>query len=126
MVRKVTLNRSEVELAKHFNVPLEEVAKRKLPKRGRPAGAKNKKTIEKEIKEFLNPVDSFSQTLKTWDEMENDIDWEEIAKKQESKLAAYIQENDALANICIERWQEIQHLKYLIGYLETRNANSSI
>ena len=47
--RKVKLTRSEVELAKHFNVPLEEVAKKKLankPKRGRPVGSKNKQKVE--------------------------------------------------------------------------------
>ena len=97
-----------------------------LRKRGRPVGAKNKKTIEKEIREFLNPVDSFAQTLKAWDEMEKQVDWEEIAKKQEAKLVVYLEENESLAKICIERWQEIQHLKYLINYLENRNADSSI
>jgi hypothetical protein len=79
----------------------------------------------REIAKSLNPVDSFAKTLKEWDEMEK-IDWEEVAKKQETKLSAYIQENDQLATICIERWQEIQHLKYLVNYLENRNANPSI
>ena len=87
-----------------------------MKKRGRPVGSKNKS----------NPVNDFAKTLKEWDEMENQVNWEEVAKKQESKLSVYIQENDALANICIERWQEIQHLKYLVNYLEQRNADSSI
>lgn len=91
-----------------------------VKKRGRPVGSKNKKVVKR-----VN-IDSFAKTLKEWDELEKKVNWEEVAKKQESKLSAYIQENDQLATICIERWQEIQHLKYLVAYLESRNANPAV
>jgi hypothetical protein len=133
MGRKVQLTRSEVEMANSMGIPLEKVAKAKLPKRGRPVGSKNKKPTPAQmhkaaqaIANSANPIDSFAKTLKEWDEMENQVNWEEVAKKQESKLAAYIAENDDLAKICIMRWEEIQHLKYLVSYLENRNADSSI
>lgn len=72
--RKVTLTRSEVELAKHFNVPLEEAAKAKLPKRGRPVGSKNKPK-------------------------EKPVDWEKLAKQLQAALAAEMKENEALEKI---------------------------
>jgi len=75
-------------------------------KRGRPA--KNKSNI-----------DSFAETLKEWDEMEK-INWEEVAKKQETKLYVYMEENEQIAKIAQDRWNEIQQLKYLISYLESR------
>jgi hypothetical protein len=58
--------------------------------------------------------------------LEDPTNWKEVAQKQEAKLKMYIQENEDLANICIIRWEEIQNLKYLVKYLEQRNADSSI
>ena len=99
-----------------------------IKKRGRPVGVKNKATIAKEIREFLNPVDDFKKTLDEWDRLEqqSNTDWELIAHKQEDRLKAYIAENEELAKICMMRWEEIQHLKYLITYLERKNENSSV
>lgn len=117
MVRKVRLTRSDVQLAKHFNVPLEKVAKAKLPKRGRPAGTKNKpKTFEQELAEW----DAADAAFKSH------IDWELIAKKQEERITAYIAENEELARICVMRWDEIQHLKYLIKYLEGKHEDFTV
>jgi hypothetical protein len=31
-----------------------------------------------------------------------------------------------LAKICIMRWEEIQHLKYLVKYLEGRHEDTSV
>lgn len=73
--KKVSLTRSEVELAKHFGVPLEEAAKAKLPKRGRPKGSKNKPT-------------PFNKTPFT--------DWEKLAKQLQAALAAEIKDNDQM------------------------------
>ena len=101
-------------------------------KRGRPVGAKNKTTIAKEVRKFLNPVDSFAETLKEWDRkeaekaIEDAVDWQKIAHKQEERLSAYIAENEELAQICISRWEEIQHLKYLVKYLEGKHEDTSV
>lgn len=93
-----------------------------IKKRGRPAGVKNKsKTIVKR-----SNIDSFAETLKEWDRMEDKTDWEVIAIKQEDRLKAYIAENEELAKICVMRWDEIQHLKYLVTYLERKNEDSSV
>jgi hypothetical protein len=95
-------------------------------KRGRPAGTKNKATLEKEIRELFNPADDFARALKEWDRIDAQTDWEVIAKKQEERLTAYIAENEELASICIMRWEEIQHLKYLVKYLEGKHEDSSV
>ena len=86
-------------------------------KRGRPAGVKNKPK---------NPISDFQKTLNEWDRMEAQTNWEVIAKKQESRIAAYIAENEELAKICVMRWEEISHLKYLITYLERKHEDSSV
>jgi len=108
----------------------------KKGKRGRPPGIRNKKPIPEELrkltenitKSFVSPSD-FQKTLNEWDRIDaqaNKIDWELIAKKQEDRLNAYIAENDELAKICIMRWEEISHLKYLVTYLERKNEDSSV
>jgi hypothetical protein len=100
----------------------------KRGRRGRPPGAKNKVLILKD-KDNRSENSDFSKTLEAWDRMEAEIpkpDWELIAKKQEERLTAYIAENEELAKICIMRWEEIQHLKYLVTYLEGRNEDSSV
>ncbi len=88
-----------------------------IKKRGRPVGTKNKPK---------NPIDDFKKTLEEWDRKEAQTDWELIAKKQEDRLKAYIAENEELAKICVMRWEEIQHLKYLVTYLERKNEDSSV
>jgi predicted HAD superfamily phosphohydrolase YqeG len=94
-----------------------------IKKRGRPVGVKNKPktTVIKR-----SNISDFDKTLKEWDRMESENNWELIAKKQESRIAAYISENEELAKICVMRWDEIQHLKYLVTYLERKNEDSSI
>jgi hypothetical protein len=88
-------------------ITLKEAANLLTKKRGRPVGVKNK---PKQEFKFPDEVDY----------------WEMIAKKQESRIAAYIAENEELAKICIMRWEEIQHLKYLVAHLESKNEDSSI
>jgi len=100
-------------------------------KRGRPVGSTKKQRDLKaellaEVERNPSIVNSFAETLKAWDEMEAQVNWEDIAKKQEIKLKAYIDENDELAKICIMRWEEIQHLKYLVKYLEGKHEDSSV
>ena len=95
---------------------LKQVSKEIIKKRGRPLGSKNKRSN----------IKSFSETLKEWDDKEAQNNWELIAKKQEERLKAYIAENDELAEICIMRWEEIQHLKYLVKYLEGKHEDTSV
>jgi hypothetical protein len=100
----------------------------KSGRRGRPPGSRNKVLILKD-KDNRSEVSDFAETLKEWDRMEaesNKTDWETIAKKQEDRLKAYIAENEELAKICIMRWEEISHLKYLVTYLERKNEDSSV
>ena len=87
-----------------------------IKKRGRPIG----------LNKNLTAIDDFAQTLQEWDELDKQVDWEEVAKKQEIKLKAYIDENDELAKICIMRWEEIQHLKYLVTYLEGKHEDTTV
>lgn len=61
-----------------------------------------------------------------WDLMAQETDWETIAKKQEERIKMYIAENEELAKICVMRWDEIQHLKYLVKYLEGKNEDYTV
>lgn len=127
MGRKVTLTASEVGFANKNGIKLEDLAKAKLPKRGRPVGSKNKVKFP----DVYPPGSkSFEETLEEWDKAEQEllkkVDWEAVARKQEEKLRAYMIENDELAQICISRWEEIQHLKYLVSYLEGKHEDSSV
>ena len=106
-----------------FKSKLRQVSAEIMKKRGRPAGSKNKPKT-RVVKR--SSIDSFSKSLKEWDEMEAQTNWELIAKKQEERLSAYIAENEELAKICIMRWEEIQHLKYLVKYLEGKHEDSSV
>ena len=87
MTRKIRLNRSEVEMAKSMGIPLETVAKAKLPKRGRPVGSKNKPKRGRPIASKAKPkltkpeqkaVDSFAETLAEWDRKEQEVDFKEL------------------------------------------------
>jgi hypothetical protein len=118
-----------------FKNKLRQVSAEIVKKRGRPAGSKNKSKpvtlaqmhkAAKEIAKSSNPVNEFAKTLQAWDEMEAQTNWEAIAKKQEERINMYISENEELARICIMRFEEIQHLKYLVTYLEGRNEDSSV
>jgi len=75
--RRVSLSASEVAFAKANKVPLEAAAKAKLPKRGRPAGSKNKPK-------------------------EKPVDWEKLCKQLQGALAAQIKETDAYKNVVEE------------------------
>lgn len=135
MVRKVTLSRSEVEMAKHFGVSLEEAAKRKLPKRGRPKGSKNKpkviKMLEVQVKEGRKRakanqpkqnVDSFSETLKEWDRMENEVDFKDLCQKLQEALAKSYVEAEELERM-IAYWRgEVAARDIIIRYWENRKV----
>ncbi|MEY4263441.1 MAG: hypothetical protein RL373_9 [Pseudomonadota bacterium] len=79
--------------------------------------------------DFKPSPESLQEKLKEWDQFDSpfsETNWEEIVKKQETQLNVYITENDELAKICVQRWEEIQHLKYLITYLERRLENATV
>jgi hypothetical protein len=105
----------------------------KPKKRGRPVGSKNKKPTPAQMQKAAskiakskNPISDFQKTLAEWDRMENQVNWEDIAKKQEQTINVYKIENEAITKICKQRWDEIEHLKYLITYLERKLEDASI
>jgi len=97
-------------------------------KPGRPRGTKNKiKVVTLSDKDNRNDsISDFQKTLEQWDRMENEVNWEDIVKKQEQTINVYKIENEELAKICKQRWYEIEHLKYLITYLERKLEDASI
>lgn len=113
MTRKVKLTRSDVEMAKHFNVPLEEVAKAKLPKRGRPAGVKNKPK-----KLTVTPISEFQKTLDEWDRMENKVDFKELCQKLQEALAKSYVEAEELEKQIVFLRNETAARDIIIRYLE--------
>lgn len=81
--RKVTLSASEVAAAKVNKFPLSEVAKAKLPKRGRPVGSRNTKTLEK-----MKVGDTLSfDELNRLNTAPVAVDWEMLAKRLQEALA---------------------------------------
>lgn len=84
--RKVRVSASEAAFAKASGITLEEFAKSKLPKRGRPKGSKNKpKALSSEGWVPGDPVD-----------------WEKLARQLQEALAAQIKENETLEFILNE------------------------
>ena len=99
-----------------------------LKKRGRPRGTKNKvKVVTLSDKDNRNDhISDFQKTLEKWDQMENQVNWEDVCKKQDNVINVYKVENEELAKICKQRWYEIEHLKYLITYLERKLEDASV
>jgi hypothetical protein len=87
--RKVRISATEAAFAKSQGVSLEDLAKSKLPKRGRPKGSKNKPKVPS----FPIPVGAIAVT---WEQMENDnsVDWERLAKQLQEALAKEMKLNE--------------------------------
>lgn len=83
--RKVRISASEAAFAKSQGISLEELAKSKLPKRGRPKGSKNK-----------------PKALSSEGWVPEPVNWEKLAKQLQEALAAEIKENEALEKILAE------------------------
>jgi hypothetical protein len=122
MIRKVKLTRSDVELAKHFNVPLEEVAKKKLPKSGRPVGSRNKKPTPAQmhkaasiIAKSNDPVSEFQKTLNEWDRMDEEVNLKDLCQKLQNALSLAYVELDAL-----RQKTQLDRQAIIIEYLESR------
>ena len=109
-MRKVRLTASEVGFAKNNNIKLEDLAKAKLPKRGRPVGSKNKQKP--------SPVDSFSETLKEWDRMENEVDFRDLCQKLQEALAKSYVEAEELEKVVAYWRNEVMARDIVIRYLE--------
>lgn len=94
--RKVRISRTEAVFAKSQGMSIEELAKSKLPKRGRPVGSKNKPKAGKELAKLGGslsskgfPVDQLpvGATI-TFEELNNGyIDWENLSKRLQEALA---------------------------------------
>lgn len=89
--RTVKLSRSELEMAKHFGVSPEEVAKKKLPKRGRPTGSKNKTKTG-----FDYFVEGYREQKAKEEFQTALVDWEKLCKRLQEALAKEMKEADAL------------------------------
>jgi len=102
-----------------------------IKKRGRPVGSIKKgldmrAQLLDEVQRNPSIIDDFAKTLKAWDEMEAQVNWEEIAKKQETELKVLRDENDELARICVNRFEKINDYMKLVKYLEGRIEDLTI
>ena len=73
--------------------------------------------------------ETLMDTLKKWDAMDAkpvQVDWESIAKKQETELKVLRDENDELARICVNRFEKINDYMKLVKYLEGRIEDITI
>ena len=69
---------------------------------------------------------TFNEAVDKIFEADSKINWEKLAKKQETELRLVRGENDDLAKICVERWNEIEYLNKLVKYLEGRYEDLAI
>jgi len=81
----------------------------KLLKRGRPAKEKE-----------LTPEEAHEANIQRLISERAPVHWEEVAQKQEVELGVLRMENDELARICMNRYEEIERWKFVIKYLEKR------
>lgn len=88
--RKVRINATEAAFAKSQGISIEELAKSKLPKRGRPVGSKNKPKAVKSL------------SSEGW--VPPPVDWEKLAKRLQEALSSQIKETDAYKKL----WEEIE------------------
>lgn len=130
MVRKVRLTQADFLKAKAQGISIEQVAKEKLPKRGRPKGSKNKpkviKMLEVQVAEGRKkamentPISSFEETLKEWDRMENEVDFKELCQKLQEALAKSYVEAEELERMVAYWRNEVGARDIVIRYLESR------
>lgn len=86
-----------------------------IKKRGRPVGSKNKPKI-KVVKR--SNIDSFSQTLKEWDRVDNEVDFRDLCQKLQEALAKSYVEAEGLER-AITYWRnEVSARDIVIRYLE--------
>ena len=81
----------------------------KLLKRGRPAKEKE-----------LTPEEAHEANIQRLIAERAPVHWEEVAQKQEVELGVLRMENEELARICMNRYEEIERWKFVIKYLEKR------
>jgi len=81
----------------------------KLLKRGRPAKEKE-----------LTPEEAHEANIQRLISERAPVHWEEVAQKQEVELGVLRMENEELARICMNRYEEIERWKFVIKYLEKR------
>jgi len=69
---------------------------------------------------------TFSEAVDLMIAKDNEVNWQQVAKKQETELKIIRNENEDLAKICVERWVTIQDKEKIIKYLEGRIENLAI
>ena len=125
MTRKIKLTRSQVEMAKSMGIPLEEVAKMKLPKRGRPKGSKNKPKMAKfEYQPYTISNKTFDEEVAGWESEPREpiIDWKELAQKLQNALGKAYADNQVLdKHITLQNYQltikqkRVDELEFLLA-----------
>jgi hypothetical protein len=86
-----------------------------LKKRGRPAKAVTFDEMEQQAAK-----DAHEANIQRLISERAPVHWEEVAQKQEVEINVLRQENEELARICINRYEEIERWKFVIKYLEKR------
>ena len=119
--RKVRISATEAAFAKSQGMSLEELAKSKLPKRGRPVGSKNKPKAGKELAKLGGTISSTGWVPPI------PVDWEKLAKQLQEALAKEMKENEEqeqfikVLKACIEVYSNppfISRIKMLfLGHL---------
>lgn len=124
-MRKVRLSASEVGFAKNNNIKLEDLAKAKLPKRGRPVGSRNKKPTPAQMHKAAakialsnNPISEFQKTLNEWDEAESRVDFRDLCQKLQEALAKSYVEAEELERVITHWRNEVAARDVVIRYLE--------
>lgn len=112
-------------------VKLREVSQEIMKKRGRPVGSIKKgldmrSKLLDEVQRNPSIIDDFAKTLADWDALDKQVNWEEVAKKQETELKVLRDENDELARICVNRFEKINDYMKLVKYLEGRIEDLTI
>jgi hypothetical protein len=112
MIRKVKITALEAGFAKANKIPLEKIAKAKLPKRGRPVGSKNKSKQAQIL--------TFEKQLQEWDKKENAVDYKELCEKLQEALSKSYVDADNLNKSIDNLNKEIRARDIIITYLEMR------
>jgi len=95
--RKVRINATEMAFAKSQGISVEELAKSKLPKRGRPVGSKNK---PKALSSKGFPVSKLpvGATI-TFEELNSGyVDWQKLSNRLQEALAKEMKLNQVYEN----------------------------
>jgi hypothetical protein len=87
-----------------------------IKKRGRPPKVATNQEAAAAFKAHEENIQRMIEERKT-------VHWEEVASKQELEISVLRMENEELARICVQRYEEIDKWKFVIKYLEKQIAD---